>query len=145
MMRVSSKRRETGKKNPGRTGKAGHNRPQFAAQTFLDSADISKKIVEYEGLAVIFAQGDPCSTVMYIQAGAVRLSVLSHSGKEAIVAMLGSGDFLGEGALAAQRVRMATATAVAPTRILVVPRDEMVCLLHEEPGFLDHFIQYMLA
>ena len=81
---------------------------------------------------------------MYIQAGAVRLSVLSHSGKEAIVAMLGPGDFLGEGGLASQRVRMGTATAVAPRRILVVPTNEMVRLLREEPGFSDRFIKFML-
>jgi CRP-like cAMP-binding protein len=81
---------------------------------------------------------------MYIQTGAVRLSVLSHSGKEAIVAMLGPGDFLGEGALAAQRVRMGTATAVAASKLLVVPKDQMARLLREAPGFSDRFIEYML-
>ena len=98
----------------------------------------------FRASATIFAQGDPCDSVMYIQAGAVRLSVLSHSGKEAIVAMLGPGDFLGEGALAGQRVRMGTATAVSPSRVLVVPKEEMVRLLREEPGFSDRFIEYML-
>jgi CRP/FNR family transcriptional regulator, cyclic AMP receptor protein len=122
----------------------GQIRPPFAAQAFLDSADITKQVVEYRRTATIFAQGDPCDNVMYIQAGAVRLSVLSHSGKEAIVAMLGPGDFLGEGALAAQRVRMGTATAVAPSRILVVPKSEMVRLLRDEPSFSDRFIEYML-
>ena len=107
-------------------------------------AAVTKKTVEYGESATIFAQGDPCDSVMYIEAGAVRLSVLSHSGKEAIVAMLGPGDFLGEGALAAQRVRMGTATAVAPSRILIVPKEEMVRLLREEPGFSDRFIEYML-
>jgi CRP/FNR family cyclic AMP-dependent transcriptional regulator len=133
-------------KNKKRAGpaKIGRVRPPLAAQAFLDSADISKHIVEYAGSATIFAQGDPCSSVMYIQAGAVRLSVLSHAGKEVIVAMLGPGDFLGEGAIATQRVRMDTATAVAPSRILVVPKDEMVSLLHEESAFFDRFIEYML-
>jgi CRP/FNR family cyclic AMP-dependent transcriptional regulator len=145
MVRARSKRSDAGKnKKHDRPGKIGQVRPPFAAQAFLDSADISKTIVEYEGSATIFAQGDPGDSVMYIQAGAVRLSVLSHSGKEAIVAMLGPGDFLGEGALAAQRVRMGTATAVARSRILVVPKDEMVRLLREEPGFSDRFIEYML-
>jgi CRP/FNR family cyclic AMP-dependent transcriptional regulator len=125
-------------------GKISHIRPPFAAQAFLDSANISKQIVEYAGSATVFAQGDPSDSIMYIQTGAVRLSVVSDSGKEAIVAMLGPGDFLGEGALAAQRVRMGTATAVAPSRLLVVPRDEMIRLLHEEPGFSDRFIEYML-
>ena len=121
------------------------NKPAFDAQVFLESSDIAKKIVEYGPSAVIFAQGDPCESVMYIQKGAVRLSVMSHSGKEAIVAMLGSRDFLGEGALAGQRVRMGTATAVAASTVLVVPTQQMMRLLHEEPGFSDRFLEYMLS
>ena len=116
----------------------------FDAQAFLDSAGLSKKIAEYEPLAVIFAQGDPCDSVMYIQKGAVRLSVLSHAGKEAIVGVLGSGDFLGEGALAGQPIRMGTATAVSATTVLVVPKKQMIQLLHDAPGFSDRFIEYML-
>src|SRR3984893_16942626 len=121
------------------------NKPVFDAQVFLGSADIAKKIVEYGPSAVIFAQGDPCESVMYIQKGAVRLSVMSHSGKEAIVAMLGFRDFLGEGALAGQRVRMGTATAVAASTVLVVPTQQMMRLLHEEPGVSDRFLEYMLS
>jgi len=119
--------------------------PVFDARVFLESADIAKKIVEYRRSAVIFAQGDPCESVMYIQKGSVRLSVLSHSGKEAIVAMLGPGDFLGEGALAGQRVRMGTATAAAASTILVIPREQVIRLLHEEPAFADRFLEYMLS
>jgi CRP-like cAMP-binding protein len=115
------------------------------AQAFLDSADITRKVTEFRRSGIIFAQGDPCASVMYIQKGAVRLSVLSHSGKEAIVAMLGPGDFLGEGALAGQPVRMGTATAVAPSTVLIVPKQQMIRLLHEEPEFSDRFIQYMLS
>ena len=145
MARGGTKHSDAGKKtkSSGST-KIGQVRPPFAAQAFLDSAGLSKTVVDFDPSATIFAQGDPCTTVMYIQAGAVRLSVLSHAGKEAIVAMLGPGDFLGEGALAAQRVRMGTATAVAPSRILVVPKEEMARLLREEPGFSDRFIEYML-
>ena len=120
-------------------------KPAFDAQVFLESADVAKKIVEYDRSAVIFTQGDTCESVMYIQKGAVRLSVLSHSGKEAIVAMLGSGDFLGEGALAGQRVRMGTATAVTASTVLIVPKQQMIRLLHEEPGFSDRFLEYMLS
>jgi CRP-like cAMP-binding protein len=122
-----------------------HIKLGFEAQAFLDSADITKKIVEFRRAAVIFSQGDPCESVMYIQKGAVRLSVLSHSGKEAIVAVLGSGDFLGEGALAGQRVRMGTATAAAASTVLVIPRQQMIRLLHEHPAFSDRFIEYMLS
>jgi CRP/FNR family cyclic AMP-dependent transcriptional regulator len=146
MVRARIKKSGAGKnKRHDGPGKIGQIRPPFAAQAFLDSAAVSKQLVDYAESATIFAQGDPCTSVMYIQAGAVRLSVLSHAGKEAIVAMLGPGDFLGEGALAAQPVRMGTATAVAPSRILAIPKDEMVRLLHEEPGFSDRFLEYMLS
>jgi CRP/FNR family cyclic AMP-dependent transcriptional regulator len=145
MGKAKSKRSEAAKhRKNGGPASIGQMRPPLAAQAFLDAANITKKIVEYAGAATIFAQGDPSNSVMYIQTGAVRLSVLSHSGKEAIVAILGPGDFLGEGALAGQRVRIGTATAVASTRILVVPKDEMVRLLHEEAEFSDRFIEYIL-
>jgi CRP-like cAMP-binding protein len=117
----------------------------FKVQAFLDSAGVARTIVEYRRAGVIFTQGDPCESVMYIQKGAVRLSVLSHSGKEAIVAVLGSGDFLGEGALAGQRVRMGTATAAAATTVLVIPKDQMIRLLHEQPAFSDRFLEFMLS
>jgi CRP/FNR family cyclic AMP-dependent transcriptional regulator len=119
--------------------------PAFNAQMFLHSAGIAKKVVEYKPLSVIFSQGDACDSVMYVQGGAVRLSVLSHAGKEAIVALLGPGDFLGEGALAGQRVRMGTATAVATTSVLVVPTKQMIQLLHDEAAFSHRFIEYMLS
>jgi CRP-like cAMP-binding protein len=127
------------KKAPAKPAEAG-----FDAQAFLDSAGIARKVVEFVPLAVIFAQGDPGDSVMYIQKGAVRLSVLSHSGKEAIVGMLGPGDFLGEGALAGQPIRMGSATAVSATSVLVVPKNQMIQLLHDAPGFSDRFIEYML-
>jgi CRP/FNR family transcriptional regulator, cyclic AMP receptor protein len=119
--------------------------PAFDALTFLESAGITKTPAEYQPVAVIFAQGDPSDSVMYIQKGAVRLSVLSDSGKEAIVGMLGPGDFLGEGALAGQPVRMGTATAVSPTSVLIVPKKQMIQLLHDDPDFSDKFIGYMLS
>ena len=117
----------------------------FDAQAFLNSADITKKVVTYKPLSVVFSQGDPSDSVMYIQKGAIRLSVLSQSGKEAIVATLGPGDFLGEGALAAQRVRMGTATAISTTTILVLPKKQMIQLLHDEPAFSSRFIAFMLS
>jgi CRP/FNR family cyclic AMP-dependent transcriptional regulator len=119
--------------------------PAFDAQAFLHSAGITKKIVNYRPLSVVFSQGDPSDSVMYIQQGAIKLSVLSRSGKEAIVATLGPGDFLGEGALAAQRVRMGTATAISTTTILIVPKKEMIQLLHDEPEFSNRFIAFMLS
>ena len=82
---------------------------------------------------------------MYIHTGAVKPSVLSKTGKEAVVAMLGPGDFLGEGCLAGQPLRMATATAMAPSRVLVVRKDAMIRLLHKQHAFSDRFITHMLA
>jgi len=118
---------------------------RFDPEQFLNTAGMSRHVVTYRRLGVIFAQGDPCASVMYIQTGAVKLSVLSKTGKEAVVAMLGPGDFLGEGALAGQPVRMATATALASTKVLVIPKDAMIRLLHKQHTFSDRFITHMLA
>ena len=117
----------------------------FDPQRFLNSAGAKRKIVTYRRSTIIFSQGDPCTTVMYIHTGAVKLSVLSKTGKEAVVAMLGPGDFLGEGCLAGQPLRMATATALASSRVLVVQKDAMIRLLHKQHTFSDRFITHMLA
>ncbi len=117
----------------------------FDIQAFLDAAGVARKVVEYQDRDVVFSQGDPCDAVMYIQEGGVRLSVLSKTGKEAVVAMLGPGNFLGEGALAGQPVRMGTATAVAKSTILTIDKQRMIRLLHSQPDFSDRFIAYVLA
>jgi CRP-like cAMP-binding protein len=117
----------------------------FTAQAFLDSAGIAKKIVEYRRNGVIFTQGDPCEHVLYIQKGGVKLSVLSKAGREAVVAMLGPGEFFGEGCLAGQSVRMGSATAMADSTILLVDKDQMVRLLHKQHALSDRFITHMLA
>ena len=119
--------------------------PVFDPQRFLSSAGAGRKLVSYRRSAVLFAQGDLSTSVMYIHAGAVKLSVLSKSGKEAVVAMLGPGDFLGEGCLAGQPLRMATATTMGPTRVLMVQKDAMIRLLHKQHAFSDRFITHMLA
>ena len=116
----------------------------FNVQAFLDSAGIARTIVEFQKKQTLFAQGDVCKDVMYIQTGSVKLSVVSETGKEAVVAMLKPGDFVGEGALARQPVRLATATAVMPTSALVIGLQEMKRVLHEEHAFSDRFIAYML-
>ena len=117
----------------------------FDAQAFLDSAGLKKKVVEYPRNAVIFAQGDPCDHVLYIQKGNVKLSVLSKSGREAVVAMLGAGEFFGEGCLAGQPVRMGTATTTADSTVLLVDKTQMVRLLHQQHAMSDRFIAHMLA
>jgi CRP/FNR family cyclic AMP-dependent transcriptional regulator len=117
----------------------------FNAQAFLDSAGIAKKIAEYRRNDVIYTQGDPCDHVLYIQKGGVKLSVLSKSGREAVVAMLSIGEFFGEGCLAGQAVRMGSATAMADSTILLVDKDQMVRLLHKQHALSDRFIAHMLA
>src|SRR5882762_5378508 len=106
--------------------------PAFNVQAFLDSAGISKKIVEYGRGETIFTQGDACEDVLYIQTGGVKLSVLSRTGREAVVATLGPGDFFGEGCLAGQPVRKGSATAITPSAILSVGKEKMVRLLRQQ-------------
>jgi CRP/FNR family cyclic AMP-dependent transcriptional regulator len=113
-------------------------------QAFLESAGVARTIVEFERKQTVFSQGDTSHTVMYIQKGGVKLSVVSASGKEAVVAILGPCDFLGEGGLAGQPLRMATAKAVTPTSVLAIETKEMVRVLHAEHALSDRFIAYML-
>jgi len=117
----------------------------FNAQDFLDSAGIARKIGDYRRAEVIFTQGDPCEHVLYIQKGNVKLSVLSKAGREAVVAMLGPGEFFGEGCLAGQPIRMGTATATTDSTILRVDKNQMVRLLHKQHALSDRFIAHMLA
>jgi CRP/FNR family transcriptional regulator, cyclic AMP receptor protein len=117
----------------------------FNAQAFLDSAGVARTIVEYQRKDTIFSQGDVCKEVMYIQKGQVKLSVVSNTGKEAVVAMLKPGDFVGEGGLAGQPVRIATATAATHATLLVIGLKEMIRVLHSEHQLSDRFITYMLG
>src|SRR6188768_1152251 len=120
-------------------------RHPFNAQAFLDSAGLSKKIVVFAPSEIIFSQGDPGDSVMYIQRGGVKLSVLSKAGREAVVALLGPGDFFGEGCLAGQPVYMATARTIVPTTALRIAKREMTRALHDQPALSDRFIAHMLV
>ncbi len=117
----------------------------FDVHTFLESAGVSRRIVRFGRGAVVFAQGTPATSVFYLQEGAVKLSVLSSAGKEAVVAMLGPGDFFGEGCLAGQSLRMGTATALAPTNVLRIQKREMLRTLREQALLANRFISHMLA
>jgi CRP/FNR family transcriptional regulator, cyclic AMP receptor protein len=119
--------------------------PAFNAQAFLDSTGVAKTITEYGRGETIFTQGEACKHVMYIQTGGVKLSVLSKTGREAVVAMLGPGEFFGEGCLAGQPLRMGTATALTPSVILLIDKGKMVQLLHQQHAMSDRFISHMLA
>ena len=117
---------------------------EFSAQAFLDSAGIAKTVVRYGRDEAIFAQGDVCEDVMYIQSGGVKLSVLSKTGKEAVIAMIGPGDFFGEGCLAGQLVRMGSATAITASGILRVETAHMVRVLRRQQDLSDRFIAHLV-
>ena len=117
----------------------------FNVQAFLDYAGVARTIVEFQAKDTIFSQGDIGKDVLYIQKGTVKLSVVSKTGKEAVVAMLKPGNFIGEGVLAGQPVRIATATAVTLVTVLVIGLKEMIRVLHAEHAFSDHFISYMVG
>jgi len=117
----------------------------FDAQAFLDSAGVARKVKEFKRAEVLYAQGDAAKSVMYIQSGGVKLTVVNEVGKEAVLAILGPGNFFGEGSLAGQPVRMGTATAITPGTVLIIGKNEMFKVLHEEHGLSDRFIKFMLA
>ncbi|MGC1416308.1 MAG: Crp/Fnr family transcriptional regulator [Candidatus Acidiferrum sp.] len=117
----------------------------FDAQNFLDSSGVAKKVREHKKAEAVYAQGDAANAVMYLQTGGVKLTVVNEVGKEAVVAILGPGDFFGEGCLAGQSVRIGTATAIMPSTVLVIEKSEMFKVLHEEHDLSDRFIRFMLA
>ena len=117
----------------------------FDLDEFLESAGIARHVTKYAKSAVVFAQGDAATDVFYLQQGNIKLSVLSRTGKEAVVAILGPGDFFGEGCLAGQPRRMATARALMPSTALIVEKPEMLRMLHAEPALADRFLSHMLA
>jgi CRP-like cAMP-binding protein len=116
----------------------------FNVQAFLDAAGVARTVQIFQPKDTIFSQGDACRHVMYIQKGHVSLTVVSKTGKEAVVATLRPGDFVGEGGLAGQPVRIATATATSLASLLVIDLKEMMRVLHTEHEFSDRFISYML-
>jgi CRP/FNR family transcriptional regulator, cyclic AMP receptor protein len=117
----------------------------FDAQAFLDSAGVARKVKEVKRGELIYAQGAAAESIIYLQSGGVKLTVVNEVGKEAVVAILGPGDFFGEGCLAGQSVRIGTATAITSSTVLVIEKSEMLKLLHEEHDLSDRFIRFMLA
>jgi len=117
----------------------------FNTQSSLDSTSLVTRSVEYQTSEIIYTQGDPTTAVLYIQRGSVKLSVVNPAGKEAVAAILGTGDFFGEGGIAGQSVRVRTATAMTPTTLLVIEKKEMIRGLHTDHEFSDRFISFMLS
>jgi CRP-like cAMP-binding protein len=128
---------------PARAGQP-RKRRTFDTEAFLHAAGPSAGVTQYGRGVVIFAQGDVADSVKYLQQGAIKISIVSHVGKEAVVGILGPGDFFGEGALAGQARRLETATAIAPSSVLAISTDVMSRLLADEPPFARRFLAHML-
>ena len=119
--------------------------PPFDPQTFLTKVGNGKTSLTSPKKHTIFSQGDAAEAVFYIQAGKVKLTVVSKQGKEAVVAVLERGSFFGESCLAGQTVRSATATVLEDSSLVRIDKDAMIRVLHEEPAFAELFIAYLLA
>ncbi len=128
-----------------RTHKHNGHADSFNPQVFLDTAGVKRKVATYGRNETIYTQGDAADTVMYIQQGGVKFTVVNGTGKEAVVAMFGPTDFFGEGCMAGQLLRIGTITAVTPTTLLVIRKEELQRVLHAEHDLSDRFIAYMLG
>jgi CRP-like cAMP-binding protein len=122
------------------------NHSTFDPAAFLAHAGLNRRIVEVMPKQALFSQGDPADSVFYLQSGRAKLTVVSYNGKEATITLLSAGDFVGEESMASiPGQRLATATAVNTCSALVIGRDEMVRVMHDEPVFADLFLKFLLA
>jgi CRP/FNR family transcriptional regulator, cyclic AMP receptor protein len=120
-------------------------KPPFDLQALLANANGGRTISTYRINQMVFSQGEPADSIFYIQEGKVKLTVLSEQGKEAVVAILGTGDFCGEGCLTGQPRRMATAAAMEESAIMRLEKAAMIRLFHDEPEFSERFMSYLFA
>jgi CRP/FNR family transcriptional regulator, cyclic AMP receptor protein len=118
--------------------------PPFNVDVYLSNAGIFRKVQKFKTGHVLFTQADPASDVLYLQSGNVKLSLVNPRGKEAVLALLGPGDFLGEGCITGNALRLSTATAMGAIEVTCIEKNEMLRVLRDEPGFAAKFIQYML-
>jgi CRP/FNR family transcriptional regulator, cyclic AMP receptor protein len=133
------------KATPKKTRRTPQKEFAFDLRAFLDTAGATRRVLKFRQGEKVYRQGEPADSVKYIQEGGVRLSVINEGGKEAVVAVLGTGDFFGEGCLAGQPVCMGTATAIGATSILSIGKAEMMKVLRTEHAFSDLFITHMLT
>jgi CRP/FNR family transcriptional regulator, cyclic AMP receptor protein len=122
----------------------GQTKRSFDVRTYLETAGVKRKIVDFRKGQVIFTQGDESRSVFYLQSGSVKITVNSSAGKEAVIAFLQPGDFFGEGSIAGQPLRVSTAIAVQSTSALEIEKREMIRVIHEEHEFSDRFVAHML-
>jgi CRP/FNR family cyclic AMP-dependent transcriptional regulator len=120
-------------------------KPSFYRRAMIETESLGRKVAEFGNAENIFSQGDLAYSVMYVQKGCVKFSVVNGSRREAVVAIFSPGDFFGESCMSAQPRRLGTATAIAPTTILVIDKNEMLRALRAEHAFSNHFIGYLLA
>ena len=117
----------------------------FDPKAFLAKVGKGRTLARYKKNQIVFSQGDPAGAVFYVQKGKVKLTVVSKEGKEAVIAILGPGDFFGEGCLAGQLLRMATAATMTECSIMLLERPEVIRVLHSEPAFSELFLHYLLS
>ena len=120
-------------------------KPGFDPQAFLAKADGGRTISQYQKDQTVFSQGEAADAVFYIQQGKIKITVVSEQGKEAVVAILGTGDFFGEGCLAGQLLRMATVTAIMECEIMRLEKAAIIRVLHEESAFSEMFMSHLLT
>lgn len=120
-------------------------RPSFNPQSFLASIGRGRRALEFRKKQAVFTQGERADAVFYLQKGKVRLTVVSRRGKEATIGMLGAGDFFGEGCIAGQPLRMATASTITDCSVLRIEKKTMMQVLHHQRAFSDLFVAYLLA
>jgi CRP-like cAMP-binding protein len=124
--------------------KAKKRQRAFDSKAFLSTVNGGRTIAAYQKDHTVYRQGDPADSVFYIQAGKVKVTVISALGKEAVIAFLGEGDFFGEGCLNGQVVRLATVAALSPCTIMRITKAEIVSVIHEQPAFAELFIAHLL-
>src|ERR1700686_1776587 len=117
----------------------------FDPKVFLSKVNGGRSISKFLKDELVFTQGEPADSVFYIQSGKVKKTVVSEHGKEAVVALLGTGDFFGEGRLTGQRLRLETVSAMAQCVIARISKADITRVIHEEPAFAELFISHLLA
>jgi CRP-like cAMP-binding protein len=122
-----------------------NGKPSFDPQVFLAKVGEGRTIADYQKNQNVFSQGDPADAIFYIQHGKVKLTVVSKHGKEAVIGIMGAGDFFGEGCLTGQPLRMANAAAMSVCEIVRLEKQGMIRVLHEEPAFSELFLDYLLS
>jgi CRP/FNR family cyclic AMP-dependent transcriptional regulator len=120
-------------------------KPVFNPKSFLAKAGKGKTHTAHPKNQKVFAQGDTAEAIFYIQKGKVKLTVVSNQGKEAVIAILGVGDFFGEGCLAGQPLRMSTVTTISECSIVRIDKTDTIRVLHDEPAFSEMFLHYLLS